>query len=61
MWRTIFLNSIYQVVVLTLVLFKGHTFFDVPYGVGLSNLEWNYENGQHMDPLLQCVRFPYHL
>ena len=41
MWRNIALNSIYQVIVLTLVLFKGHVFFNVPYGVGISSLDWN--------------------
>ena len=48
MWRNIALNSIYQVVVLTLVLFKGHIFFQVPYGVGIPNSEWNHVNGQHL-------------
>jgi len=41
MWRAIVLNSIYQIVILTLVLFKGDEYFGVPSSLGLTKDEWN--------------------
>jgi hypothetical protein len=41
MWRGIVLNSIYQIVILTLVLFKGDEYFGVQSSLGLTKEEWN--------------------
>lgn len=48
MWRSIILNSIYQIAVLVVVLFKGDELFGVPSSIGLTALEWNQSNGQHL-------------
>lgn len=48
MWRNIILNSVYQIAVLVVVLFKGHEMFGVQSSIGLSALEWNASNGQHL-------------
>ena len=42
------MNSIYQIIVLSLVLFEGDHFFGVAYGVGISASQLTPENGQHM-------------
>jgi Ca2+ transporting ATPase len=47
MWRQIVLNAIYQVVVLTIILFKGNEYFGVASSLGLTKQEWNQETGQH--------------
>lgn len=41
MWRGIVMNSIYQIVILTLVLFKGDEYFGVQSSLGLTKEEWN--------------------
>ena len=48
MWRGIVLNSIYQIVILTLVLFKGDEYFGVQSSLGLTKEEWNQTSGQHL-------------
>lgn len=48
MWRNIVLNSIYQIIVLCVVLFEGDHFFKVPYGINIDLEDWNHENGQHL-------------
>ena len=48
MWRTIVLSSIWQIIVLIIILFKGDVIFDVQSSIGLTIDEWNDENGQHL-------------
>ena len=45
MWRNIVCQSIYQIIVLIIILFKGHEIFNVPNGNKVKN--WTYENGTH--------------
>jgi len=45
MWRNIFGQSAFQIIVLSIVLFFGDELFDVPSSVG--NHPWTEEGGQH--------------
>ncbi|KAL4507213.1 hypothetical protein ABPG72_002006 [Tetrahymena utriculariae] len=46
MWKGIILQSIYQIVVLCIILFKGPTLFEVENGI--QNKDWTEENGVHL-------------
>ncbi|KAL4460329.1 hypothetical protein ABPG74_000080 [Tetrahymena malaccensis] len=46
MWKGIILQSIYQIVVLCVILFKGPSLFDVENGI--QNKDWTEENGVHL-------------
>lgn len=48
MWRNIVLNSIYQIIVLTIILFKGDQIFGVTSSIGLPMDLWNDATGQHL-------------
>jgi hypothetical protein len=48
MWRSIILNSLYQIVVLVIVLFEGDKIFGVSTSIGLTVEDWNDTNGQHL-------------
>lgn len=48
MWRGIVLSSIYQIVVLNIILFRGDKIFGVDSSLGLTMEQWNDTNGQHL-------------
>ena len=45
MWRNVFGQSVYQIIVLSIVLFYGDQLFGVPSSIGHEH--WTTENGQH--------------
>ena len=48
MWRGIVFHGIFQIIILTIVLFYGPEIFGVSSGIGLEIEEWNAESGQHL-------------
>lgn len=48
MWRGIVFHSVFQILVLTIVLFKGPDMFGVESSIGLEMEDWNHETGQHL-------------
>lgn len=48
MWRNIIVHAIFQIIILTIVLFKGPELFNVPNSLGLEPEEWNNITGQHI-------------
>ena len=48
MWRGIAFNGLYQIIVLSIILFDGHNIFGVHHYSDIDFEEWNHENGQHL-------------
>lgn len=46
MWRNIVLHGIYQIILLSYILFKGHEAFGLQYG--LHKLQWDPDTGEHL-------------
>ncbi|EAR95699.2 calcium-translocating P-type ATPase, PMCA-type protein (macronuclear) [Tetrahymena thermophila SB210] len=55
MWNNIIVQGIYQILVLTVVLFYGNEIFGVSYGLG--HEKWDYENGVHLTLFFQIFVF----
>jgi len=55
MWRNIIGQAIYQIIVLIVLLFGGHSIFGVPSGIG--NEEWTEENGVHFTLVFNAFVF----
>lgn len=47
MWRSITIQGILQLITLFIILFFGYEWLGVESSIGVSGLEWNYENGLH--------------
>ena len=48
MWRGIVFHGIFQIIILTIILFYGPEIFGVSSGIGLHLDDWNAESGQHL-------------
>lgn len=48
MWRGIVFHSLFQIIVLSVILFLGPDIFGVVSSIGLEMEEWNSETGQHL-------------
>ncbi|KAL4486593.1 hypothetical protein ABPG73_003897 [Tetrahymena malaccensis] len=55
MWNNIVVQGIYQIIVLTVVLFYGNELFGVQYGLG--HERWDFENGVHLTLFFQIFVF----
>ena len=47
MWRNIIVNAIYQIIVLSIILFNGAEIFGVESSIGVTKETWNATNGVH--------------
>lgn len=57
MWKNIILQSIYQIIVLTVILFMGPQLFGVPSSQNIPKGQWNYSNGVHYTLLFNAFVF----
>ena len=57
MWRCITFHSIFQIIILSVILFLGPDIFGVVSSIGLEMDEWNEETGQHLSLFFDCFVF----
>jgi len=57
MWRNIFGQGIFQIIILTVVLFKGPVLFDVPSSFGNDLGVWDVDKGVHYTLFFQIFVF----
>lgn len=48
MWRSIICHSIFQIIILCIVLFLGPGLFGVQSSIGIDPEDWNATNGVHL-------------